>query len=163
RQREYYQLLAFFNNTEAEAERTNPKVPSSIQFRSVSLALEVDEPDPKLEPLHQEATRLDRAIAAVTKQAVAGQAEWEARTRESLGRAGDAKEKEKGEEEVAVPAAIRVILAIPEKERTAAQRRSIRAFYIDQVPEMARLKSDRAKLETQLAALRPPTTEVMRE
>ncbi|MCC6510004.1 MAG: DUF1553 domain-containing protein [Pirellulaceae bacterium] len=38
-QREYYQLLAYFNNTLPEAERTNPKTPSSIDFKSVSIAL----------------------------------------------------------------------------------------------------------------------------
>jgi hypothetical protein len=31
-QRDYYGLLAYFNNTEKEAERTNPKVPGSIRF-----------------------------------------------------------------------------------------------------------------------------------
>lgn len=38
-QKDYYGLLAFFNNTEAEAERTNPKVPGSIQFNGSPLAL----------------------------------------------------------------------------------------------------------------------------
>ena len=32
-QRDYYSLLAYFNNTEKEADRTNPKVPGSIQSR----------------------------------------------------------------------------------------------------------------------------------
>ena len=39
-QKEYYRLLAFFNNTESEVERANPKVPSSIKFRGPSLTLE---------------------------------------------------------------------------------------------------------------------------
>ena len=32
-QRDYYSLLAYYNNTEKEAERTNPKTPGSIQFQ----------------------------------------------------------------------------------------------------------------------------------
>ncbi len=31
-QKDYYRLLAFFNNTEIEADRANPKVPGSIRF-----------------------------------------------------------------------------------------------------------------------------------
>ncbi len=31
-QQDYYRLLAYFNNTEKEAERSNPKTPGSIQF-----------------------------------------------------------------------------------------------------------------------------------
>ena len=38
-QKDYYGLLSYFNNTEAEAERTNPKVPGSIQFNGSPLAL----------------------------------------------------------------------------------------------------------------------------
>ncbi len=36
---DYYGLLAYFNSTEPEAERTNPKVPSSIAFRGPTMPL----------------------------------------------------------------------------------------------------------------------------
>ncbi len=36
---DYYRLLAFFNNTELEADRTDPKTPSSIQFKGPYLEL----------------------------------------------------------------------------------------------------------------------------
>lgn len=38
-QDDYYRLLAFYNSTEAEAARTNPKTPSSIQFRGPKMPL----------------------------------------------------------------------------------------------------------------------------
>lgn len=38
-QQDYYRLLAYFNTTEAEAERANPKVPGSIAFRGSPMAL----------------------------------------------------------------------------------------------------------------------------
>lgn len=37
--KEYYQLLAFFNNTELEADRTNPETASSIQFIGPSMPI----------------------------------------------------------------------------------------------------------------------------
>ncbi len=37
---EYYQLLAYFNNTVQEADRANPKQPSSIKFQGPSMPLE---------------------------------------------------------------------------------------------------------------------------
>jgi len=38
-QKDYYKLLAFYNNTEQEADRTSPKEPSSIQFNGPSMDL----------------------------------------------------------------------------------------------------------------------------
>ena len=37
--RDYYSLLAFFNSTEMEADRTNPKTPSSIQFKGPQMEI----------------------------------------------------------------------------------------------------------------------------
>jgi hypothetical protein len=41
-QEEYYRFAAYFNSTEAEAERANPKVPSSIKFIGPSMNLSND-------------------------------------------------------------------------------------------------------------------------
>lgn len=38
-QKDYYGLFAFFNNTELEADRSNPRVPGSIRFQGPSLNL----------------------------------------------------------------------------------------------------------------------------
>ena len=62
--RDYYSLLAFFNNTEKEADRTNPKVPGSIQFKGTAFAM--------LDASKQgERAQLEGKIAALTQQIVA--------------------------------------------------------------------------------------------
>lgn len=65
--RDYYQLVAYFNNTEKEAERTNPKAPGSIQFSGSPLALA--DPVREAERVRQSAelVRLDKQIAARKK------------------------------------------------------------------------------------------------
>ena len=57
-QKDYYQLLAYFNNTEKEAERTNPKTPGSIQFGGSPYTLSDPERDQARTKLHQQAEAL---------------------------------------------------------------------------------------------------------
>jgi hypothetical protein len=61
--KDYYGLLAFFNNTEMEADRTNPKVPGSIQFKGSPFTL----PDAEAQ---DEAAELKAQIAALQKRIV---------------------------------------------------------------------------------------------
>ena len=70
-QKEYYQLLAFFNNTESEAERTNPKVPSSIAFRGPAITLDDDASRLQRARLQKEIARLDQEIKALTQESAA--------------------------------------------------------------------------------------------
>ena len=65
-QRDYYALFAFFNQTEIEAERANPKVPGSIRFLGPYLNLN----DPSVE---QEREQLQGRVAALQKQLAAAQ------------------------------------------------------------------------------------------
>lgn len=63
-QRDYYGLLAYFNNTVREAERTNPKTPGSIQFKGVPLTM----PDAELEKQKTELrTKLQQVEAQIQK------------------------------------------------------------------------------------------------
>jgi len=91
-QRDYYGLLAYFNNTEKEAERTNPKVPGSIQFKGVLFALSTAKNEAlvaKLQPQLQvmqsklenpedlaprEVAKLRKQAAAIEKQLAAAKA-----------------------------------------------------------------------------------------
>uniref|UniRef100_UPI0016021AFC PSD1 and planctomycete cytochrome C domain-containing protein n=1 Tax=Stieleria mannarensis TaxID=2755585 RepID=UPI0016021AFC len=59
--RDYYQLLAYFNNTAQEADRANPKQPSSIKFQGPSMPLAQPDRD-------QERTRVQQQLDDVKKQ-----------------------------------------------------------------------------------------------
>ncbi len=70
-QRDYYGLLAYFNNTEKEAERTNPKTPGSIQFIGVPMKLPGATNAQEKEALKLQVEELDRRIAALQPKAKA--------------------------------------------------------------------------------------------
>jgi hypothetical protein len=59
-QEEYYRFAAYFNSTEAEAERANPKVPSSIKFIGPSMNLSHD-------PWETERKRVDQSLSDARK------------------------------------------------------------------------------------------------
>ncbi|MFN4261505.1 MAG: PSD1 and planctomycete cytochrome C domain-containing protein [Gemmataceae bacterium] len=60
-QKEYYQLLAFFNNTAIEADRSNPKVPGSIQFLGPTMTLSDPERDRERRQLQEDLAKLQQA------------------------------------------------------------------------------------------------------
>ncbi|MBL9144067.1 MAG: PSD1 domain-containing protein [Verrucomicrobiaceae bacterium] len=69
-QRDYYSLLAYFNNTEKEADRTNPKVPGSIQFKGTAFVMmdaskqaERSQLEAKLTALNQQIAEREKALA----------------------------------------------------------------------------------------------------
>lgn len=64
-QRDYYQLLAFFNNTPAEAQRSNPKAPGSIQYQGVMLPIPAKHPLIHREALTLQLQQTDAQIAAL--------------------------------------------------------------------------------------------------
>ncbi|MDG1894662.1 MAG: PSD1 and planctomycete cytochrome C domain-containing protein [Fuerstiella sp.] len=56
--KDYYQLLAYFNSTEAEADRANPKTPSSIAFRGPKMPLTNPQKDAQRKLLQDTLTAL---------------------------------------------------------------------------------------------------------
>lgn len=71
-QRDYYSLLAYYNNTEKEAERANPSAPGSIRFNGSPMKL----PDPANEAERQKLAvqlkALDEQITAQQRRLTAG-------------------------------------------------------------------------------------------
>ncbi|HVA46798.1 MAG TPA: PSD1 and planctomycete cytochrome C domain-containing protein [Pirellulales bacterium] len=77
-QRDYYGLLAFFNNTEIEADRSNPNVPGSIRFLGPSLELADKSIEAEQQRLKGEMQEIDQAIAARRGELGGDLAAWEA-------------------------------------------------------------------------------------
>ncbi len=77
-QRDYYGIFAFFNNTELEAERTNPKVPGSIQFKGPMMELRDAVYSGDRAAIASRIAEGERELAALQTAAAAGQSEWEA-------------------------------------------------------------------------------------
>ncbi|HJT35155.1 MAG TPA: DUF1553 domain-containing protein [Pirellulales bacterium] len=75
-QRDYYGLLAFFNSTEIEADRSNPKVPGSIRFLGPSMELADPVVEGQRQRLKGELEELGRAIAARRSELSGDLAEW---------------------------------------------------------------------------------------
>jgi mono/diheme cytochrome c family protein len=68
-QKDYYALFAFFNSTELEADRSNPKVPGSIRFLGPTMPLPGDPSmAERQETMDAAVAKIDRRIAALKKR-----------------------------------------------------------------------------------------------
>lgn len=76
-QKDYYSLFAFFNNTSLEADRTNPKVPGSIQFKGPTMPLK--DPDKQLRKaaLQQKLGGVKQALLTLERSSDAELEAWE--------------------------------------------------------------------------------------
>ena len=70
-QQDYYQLLAFFNNTEIEADRKDPRQPSSIAFQGPTMVLTDSERDRRREQVSQRLATKRRELERLQKQPAA--------------------------------------------------------------------------------------------
>lgn len=70
-QRDYYSLLAYYNNTEKEADRTNPTVPGSIQFKGSPFKISDPGGDAQRDQLAAQMKTLNAQFAARQKQLAA--------------------------------------------------------------------------------------------
>lgn len=68
-QRDYYSLLAYYNNTEKEAERTSPTTPGSIQFQGSPFKISDPSGEAQRQQLAAQMQTLNAQIAAYQKQA----------------------------------------------------------------------------------------------
>jgi hypothetical protein len=86
-QRDYYQLLAFFNNTAIEADRSNPKVPGSIRFLGPAMPLARPALEAARRPLQDALAEMRRAISGRRQTLDADLEDWAATRARELGRA----------------------------------------------------------------------------
>jgi hypothetical protein len=76
-QRDYYGLFAFFNNTSLEADRTNPKVPGSIQFKGPAMELADADTQAARVNIQAQIADVNAKLAGLEKSASEGQSTWE--------------------------------------------------------------------------------------
>lgn len=81
---DYYRLLAFFNSTEKEADRTNPKTPSSIQFQGPKMPLADPQRDAKREALQEQIQQLKQRQTDLRSELVSDVDSWVATLRERI-------------------------------------------------------------------------------
>ncbi|HET6881958.1 MAG TPA: DUF1549 domain-containing protein, partial [Pirellulales bacterium] len=86
-QRDYYGLLAFFNNTEIEADRSDPKVPGSIRFLGPSMEISDTIAEAEQQRLKDAIVQLDQALALRRNELNADVSAWEATLAGDLDRA----------------------------------------------------------------------------
>ncbi len=67
-QRDYYSLLAYYNNTEKEAERSNPSTPGSIRFNGTPFKISDPGRDAQRQQLAAQLKTLDAQITARQQQ-----------------------------------------------------------------------------------------------
>ncbi len=81
--KEFYQLLAFYNNTEMEADRAT-KSPSSIKFKGPSMPLSNPQRDAQRTELQGQAANLERQQASHRNELASGLESWAADTVKGL-------------------------------------------------------------------------------
>ncbi|MDA1233157.1 MAG: DUF1549 and DUF1553 domain-containing protein, partial [Planctomycetota bacterium] len=75
-QTDYYRLLAFFNNTALEADRTNPNQPSSIAFKGPSMPIADAEQDIERATLNKKLGSLEALLKNRRAELAVGLEEW---------------------------------------------------------------------------------------
>jgi hypothetical protein len=149
-QRDYYRLLAFFNNTPKETyQRT--KGSAALDFGGPELELPSDEVSrERREELAARRQALQSQIDQCLEDEMTGLAAWE---REMA----DADKPDKAE----LPANVRRILAIAADKRNKNQQSQLRTYFIGLHPQARKMQAEMATLQEQLAALAPPKSLVM--
>jgi len=168
-QEEYYKLLAYYNNTELEADRSNARVPGSIAFLGPSMAFDLDAHASQRRKLSVELAEFDRQIKDVEQEMGQQQTDWEAK---QLVRLDKQPEPESGDGDTAnssskkePPLAERIVALLkrPAKKRTPQQAVALRTYYLSTIPAIDQLQKARTKVQKEFDKLQPPTTLVMRE
>lgn len=147
--RDYYQLLAFFNSTEREADLTDPKTPSSIQFQGPSMSLANPERAAKHDALTKQRAAIDEKQQARRKELNASLVEWIADSKNM-----DAK---------TTPKAVKAAAKKPAEKWTKKEKTTLLDFYAKQDQPSQKLQKQLNQFDKQLKETEPDTTLVMIE
>ncbi|WP_158265373.1 PSD1 and planctomycete cytochrome C domain-containing protein [Blastopirellula marina] len=147
--RDYYRLLAFFNSTKREADLTNPKTPSSIQFQGPSMPLANPERETRHAELTEQRSEIDQQQQARRKVLDDTLVDWVA----------DATHIDvKSAPKPVIAAAKKVAEEWTEKERT-----TLLDYYAKQDKPSQKRQKKLNQLDKQIKEAEPDTTLVMIE
>ncbi|GIW95529.1 MAG: chromosome segregation protein [Pirellulaceae bacterium] len=151
-QQEYYAFFAFFNNTEIEADRSDPNVPSSIRFLGPRLELPDEVRAGKRRQVQRELAAVRTAIKKQENSVAATLPTWVSHRRAALDpSSGD------------LPQAIQKLLTSDPSQWQENERQQVLSFLFEQDPQLRELRQQERRLQERLAELAPVTTLVMRE
>ena len=148
-QKEYFRVVAFFNNTEIETRAANGSVREFVGPR-----MEITEPGERIAQraeLTEQKSALEGELEQIRSSARTEQAAWEERTLASDEAGGS------------LPKRIRKILQTPASERNKASAKALTEFYLKQNSEIKTASDALGGLTKKLAGLAPYTTLVMQE
>lgn len=147
--RDYYQLLAFFNSTQREADLTKPETPSSIQFQGPSMELTNPERSARHAELQKEHAALTEKQNARRKQLDADLPDWVADSNNLTGKK--------------IPELVTNAAKKPAEKWNAKQRKALLDFRVQQDRDSQPRIKQLAKLDKQIVETAPETTLVMIE
>jgi hypothetical protein len=151
-QREYYQLFSYFNNSPMETMFRSAGDSSAIDFTGPTVEMPLPEP---LEERRAELAQLRESRAeemeAMADRLLADRRSWEVEVCDDP------------EKMAALPGPIRTILAIPEEDRTEAQREKVNEHLLAGHPEMEAVRGELARLDDRLKELAPSKSLVLVE
>ncbi|PQO24988.1 hypothetical protein C5Y96_26135 [Blastopirellula marina] len=147
--KDYYRMLAFFNSTKREADRTNPKQPSSIAFQGPSMNLA----DPQKEERRKQ---LQSQQSKVKEQQTQRRGELEADLKTWVTSIDVEAMK-------AVPDPVKKAIAKGPEKWSDKEEKTLLDFCVEQDGSSQKLGKQLNKIERDLKAAQPDTTLVMIE
>ncbi len=147
--KEYYQLLAFFNSTQREADRTDPKKPSSIAFQGPSMPLANPEREARRRELQASKSRLTTAQNSRREELTTQLTTWV--TTVDIGTRKD------------VPTPVLAVMKKPMDEWNDKDEQTLVDYCAAEDPVSQNLKKKLTRVERDLKQAAPDTTLVMIE
>ncbi|MFN3149014.1 PSD1 and planctomycete cytochrome C domain-containing protein [Bremerella sp.] len=147
--KDYYRMLAFFNSTKREADRTNPKQPSSIAFQGPSMDLADAEKDQRRKELQTQQAKIKKQRTVRRGELQADLKIWvttiEVDAMESM------------------PDPVKKVIAKGPEQWTDKEEKTLLDFCVEQDTSSQKLGKQLNKIERDLKAAQPDTTLVMIE
>ncbi len=157
--RDYYQLLAYFNSTEQEADRANPQTPSSIKFQGPSMPLSDPARDARRAQKEQQLAQARREQQAPRAELQESLEQWVAGLIQQTGDAADSGNVDAD----SIPGPVAKAARAQPADWSEEERKQLLEYRVKQDAEYVKLQQRATSLAKQIKQLAPDTTLVMME